>query len=330
MNNPSVPFRLPKSFLRGRAANRILPADNLDVAGRKALRKLFMEMVRHQPGIVSGDDPLAIHDMRVALRRMRAAFELFGQAFPRKAVKNYGRFLKDLGGLLGVVRDTEVLIGNAQAYLETLPAAQRPAFQPLIDFLQARREAGRGPLLDFLAGKEYLDFTQEFPIFLSETETTQLQAGEPSRVSELAPLLIMERLGKIRSFDGHLASLSLEQLHALRGSIKRLRYALEFFREPLGPQAGVLITGLKGVQDHLGHLNDANVAAQAIQEFINDWDTRQFAQPAYERLSSVPFLPYLTRTLSQRDELVQTFPAVWEQFNTIDFRRRLARALARL
>ena len=330
MNNSSLPFRLPKSFLRGRAANRILPADNLDVAGRKALRKLFMEMVRHQPGILGGDDPLAIHDMRVAVRRMRAAFELFGQAFPRKAVKGYGRFLKDLGGLLGVVRDAEVLIGNGQAYMESLPQAQRQSFIPLLDFLQATREAGRVPLLGFLAGKEYLAFTQEFPLFLSETHSAEAQAGEASRVSELAPILLLERLSQIRSFDGHITSLSLDQLHALRGGTKRLRYALEFFQEPLGPQTTVLIAALKEVQNHLGKLNDAHVAAQASQEFIKDWDTRQSARPAYDGLSSAPFLPYLTRTLSQRDELVQSFPAVWQKFNTIDFRRRLARTLARL
>ena len=330
MNSVTLPFHLPKSFLRGRAANRILPVDALDVAGRKALRKLFVEMARHQPGIVAGDDPLAIHDMRVAVRRMRAAFELFGQALPRKAIKSYGRSLKELGGLLGAVRDLDVLIANGQAYLETLPQDQRPAFQPLIDFTQSRRDTARGPLLAFLAGEEYAAFTREYPVFLSETQPAASQPGQLSRVSELAPLLILERLGQARSFDGHVTSLSLEQLHALRGAIKRLRYAIEFFQEPLGPQAVALIAGLKGVQGHLGRLNDANVAAQSIQEFITDWDARQLALPAYERRSSVPFLPYLTLTLSQRDELVQAFPAIWEQFNAGDFRRRLSHALARL
>jgi len=330
MNKSSVPLRLPKTFLRGRQANRVLPADALNAAGRKVLRRLFMEMVRNQPGIVSGDDSLAVHDMRVAVRRMRAALDLFEQAFPRKTVKVYGRSLKELGGLLGVVRDTEVMIANSQAYRDSLPKVQHPAFQPLLDLFQSRRETGRQPLLEFLAGQKYLDFLQEFPVFLSEEKSSRSQAGKLSRVSELAPLLIMERLSEVRSFDGHIENLSIEQLHSLRGSTKRLRYALEFFQEPLGPQTAVLISNLKEVQGHLGRFNDAEAAAQAIQEFINDWDMRQWALPASEKASSVPFLPYLTRTLSQRDELVRTFPPVWVQFNTADFRRRLGRALARL
>lgn len=326
----SIPFRLPRSFLRGRRANRVLPDDTLEAAGHKVLRRLFMEMARHQPGLSQGDHPASVHDMRVAVRRMRAAFELFEQAFPRKSVKVYGRFLKDLGSLLGSVRDAEVILGNAQAYLETLPEGQRAGFQPLPDFFRARRDAGLQPLLGFLAESRTLAFVTEFPVFLSETKSKSPQAGKPSRVSDVAPLLILERLSEVRSFDGHIERLSTGQLHALRGDIKRLRYALEFFQEPLGPQSALLIADLKNVQTHLGQLNDAGLAAQAIQGFIDDWNARQAQLPAAAKSSSVPFLPYLTQILARLDGLVQTFPQAWAQFNTVDFRRRLGRAIARL
>ena len=329
-NAHPVPLHLPKAFLRGRRANRVLPGDAFDAAGRKVLRRLYMEMARHQPGIVGSHDKRAVHDMRVAVRRIRAAFDLFEQYFPRKAVKTYGRFLKELGGLLGAVRDTDVMIENGQAYAESLPEAQRAAFEPLIDFIKTQRAAARQPLSDFLTGGKYLDFTGEFPIFLSDPGSKGSRAGHLSRVSELAPLLILERLGEVRSFDGHIESLSIEELHGLRGSIKRLRYALEFFQEPLGPQAAVLISNLKNVQNHLGQLNDASLAAGAIQGFIDQWNARQTGLPASEQSSSVPFLPYLTETLSKMDVLVQGFPAAWEQFNTADFRKRLARAIGRL
>ena len=329
-NENSLPFHLPKSFLRGRRANRVLPSDSFDTAGRKGLRRLFMEMARHQPGIVQSNEKRAIHDMRVAVRRMRAAFDLFEPHFPRKAVKTYGRFLKELGALLGAVRDTDVMIENGQAYAESLPEAQRVAFEPLIDFIKSQRATAREPLSDFLVGAKYLDFTGEFPVFLSDPGSEGSRAGHLSRVAEVAPLLIMERLGEVRSFDGHIESLSITQLHGLRGSIKRLRYSLEFFQEPLGPQTAVLISNLKNVQNQLGQLNDASLAAKAIQGFIDEWNARQAGLPAAEQSSSVPFLPYLTETLSKIDGLVQGFPATWGQFNTLDFRKRLSRAVARL
>jgi len=333
MDQPLLPFSLPKSFPRSRRANRVQAGDAIDAAGRKVLRKLFLEMAGHQAGVLGGTDPEAVHDMRVTIRRMRADLDLFEPFLPKKAVKFQGRALKQLGGALGQVRDLEVMIGNAQAYQQTLPKTHQAAFIPLLDFLQARRTAAREPLLKLLESGEFISYLQETIVFLSEPSAAgplPSMPGEPSRVCELVPGLIFERFGVVRSFEVHIAGLSLEQLHALRGSLKRMRYALECFQEPLGPQASLLVTTLKDLQDHLGQLNDANVAARTVQEFLQEWEAGQSEQAAAGRSSSVPFLTYLTRLLEQRDELVRSFPERWHAFNTVDFRHRLTRAVARL
>jgi len=333
IDQPSLPLAFPKTFPRGQRANRVLAGDRIDAAGRKVLRKLFMEMAGHQASVLSGTDPEAAHDMRVTVRRMRAALDLFEDFLPHRATKTQVHALKQLGGLLGEVRDLEVMLAGAQAYLQSLAKTQQLAFAPLPDFLQARQSAAREPLLALLEGAEFADYLQASIRFLSEdpgTTPAPVKPGRPGRVCELVPGLIHERFGVLRTFEAQLTGLSLEQLHELRGAVKRLRYAIECFQEPLGPQARLLLACVKQVQDHLGWLNDANVAARMVQEFLQQHETGQSEQAAASRISSVPFLTYLTRMLERRDELVRTFPEVWASFDTFDFRQRLGRTLARL
>jgi len=333
MDQPTFPFVLPKTFPRGQRANRVLAGDAIDVAGRKVLRKLFMEMAGHQAGVLGGTDLEAVHDMRVSVRRMRAALDLFDDFLPHKAVKAQLHALKDLGGALGQVRDLEVMLGNAQAYYQSQPTAQQAAFTPLLDFLQARRLTAREPLLTLLEGAEFAAYLQESIHFLGQepgSAPTPAKPGEPGRVCELTPRLVQARFGVVRSFGTQLSGLSLEQLHELRGAVKRLRYSIETFQEPLGPQARLLLATIKGVQDHLGRLNDASVAAGMVQEFLKEHEARQSEQAAAGQSSSVPFLTYMTHLLEQRDGLVHSFPEAWAAFDTFDFRQRLGRTLARL
>ena len=333
MDQPLYPFALPKAFPRSRRANRVLAADRLDAAGRKVLRKLFLDMAGHQAGVLGGTDPQAIHDMRVTVRRMRAALDLFEDFLPSKTVKFQKQSLKKLGGALGAVRDIEVMLVNARAYQTALPKSHQPAIMPLLDFFEARRAAARAPLVELLESGDFISYLQATIVFLGEPAAdgfVPAVPGRPSRVCDLVPALILERFGMVRSFEEHVVGLSLEQLHALRGGLKRLRYAVECFQEPLGPQARLLMETLKDLQDHLGKLNDADVAARTVQAFIQEREDGQPERAAAGTSSSVPFLTYLTRLLEQRDELVRTFPGSWSAFNTIDFRQRLSRSVARL
>ena len=73
----------------------IHPHDLLSEAGRKVMRYHFAEMLRHEAGTRLGEDIEALHDMRVATRRLRAAFEVFGSAFDKKALKPHLDGLRD-------------------------------------------------------------------------------------------------------------------------------------------------------------------------------------------------------------------------------------------
>ena len=74
----------------------------------------------------------------------------------------------------------------------------------------------------------------------------------------------------VRAYEPVLRWADVETLHDLRIAAKWLRYTIEFVREPLGPDAGPVIERIVALQDHLGWLNDADVASGLARAFLID------------------------------------------------------------
>jgi len=89
-------------------------------AGRKVLRFHLARMLAREPGTRAGIDPEELHGMRVATRRMRAAWRVFGDAYNPDRTKVYRRRLRELAALLGGVRDLDVLIEATEAYAQAI------------------------------------------------------------------------------------------------------------------------------------------------------------------------------------------------------------------
>jgi CHAD domain-containing protein len=119
-------------------------------------------------------------------------------------------------------------------------------------------------------------------------------------------------------------SATLEQLHALRIEFKKLRYAVEFFREILRQGGQKVIGVLKTMQDHLGDLNDAQVATQLLSDFLGHMEFSHMDMPLSERRNPEPVVVYLAAKHAERHRLMRTFPEAWAQFNQPEFRQNLA------
>ncbi len=308
------------------------PKDPMAEAGRKVLRFHFARMLASEEGTRQGTDIEALHNMRVATRRMRAAFDVFRPWYRPRVVRPFIKGLRATGRALGDVRDLDVFMAKAQTYLKTLPEAERGGLEPLLEAWQARREQARARMLAYLDGEAYARFVERFYAFL-ENEAAGLRKespDRPARVREAAPVLIYERLAHVLAYEPLLEQASIEQLHALRIAFKRLRYTLEFFREVLGPQAAAALKDIKAMQDHLGDLNDADVACDLLNRFLADWDERQRALPLSERQNPEPLVAYLAVQHARRHRLMTTFPRAWRRTLRPAFRRSLALAVAEL
>jgi CHAD domain-containing protein/transposase-like protein len=308
----------------------VQPDDSLAEAGRKVLRYHFVQMLRKEAGTRDGGDIEELHDMRVATRRMRAAFEVFEDAFTSKAIRTHLKGLRKTGRTLGRVRDMDVFMEKAHHYLDSLSEEHRDGLRPLLHSWEQTREAGREVMVKYLDSQEYEAFKLRFDDFLNTpgAGARPVHEATPSLVREVAPGLIYERYAAVRAFDTILESASLEQFHALRIEFKKLRYTVEYFREVLGPQAGDVIEELKALQDHLGDLNDANVATHLLRDFLEEWDTLQAGLPVEERQTPEPILDYMAYRYAERQRLMLTFEETWKRFNSPEFRQNLAMAVS--
>lgn len=312
----------------------ILPEDAMSEAGRKILHFHFLEMVKHEAGTLRGEDIEELHDMRVATRRMRAALDIFATFFRNKTIQPILQTLKTTGRTLGEVRDLDVSLEKANAFLERLPIEQRSGLNPLLDHLRARLDRARQGLLNHLNSQVYLDFKTNFTLFLETPGMGAIRLRKGAQVQTtvrfLAPPLIYSRLASVMAFDSILNTASYAQLHALRIEFKKLRYTLEFFKEVLGVESLPIIDEIKKLQDHLGELNDANVACQTITRLLKKWDINQSSFPLLKRLNPEPVVIYLAHHYAERYRLMLAFPETWQQFSRPELRQNLAKAVSSL
>lgn len=312
----------------------VQPDDSLAEAGRKVLRYHFAQMLLHEGGTRLGEDIEELHDMRVATRRMRAAFEVFEDAFSPKATKPLLKGLRNTGRKLGTVRDLDVFIEKAQHYMETLSEEKRLGLQPLLQSWAKQRQAAQLDLIAYLDDAKYARFKEDFFAFVNTPGAGARDASGagfvPNRVRDIVPVLIYTRLAAVRAFDSILETATLEQFHALRIEFKKLRYTVEFFREVLGKEAKAIIDDLKGIQDHLGDLNDAQVATRILDDFLVEWDQQQNNLPVSQRQSPEAILNYMIYRYNERQRLMQSFRDTWAHFNRPEFQQNLALAVATL
>ncbi len=313
----------------------ILPAtpgieadDTMAEAARKTFLFHFRQMLVHEPGTRQGEDIEALHDMRVATRRMRVAARVFVKYLDSEATRPFKAELKRAGGVLGNARDLDVFWEKAARYQDAFPEGERPDLSPLRAAWEAARQRAQEQMLSYLDGDDYQHLKEAFGAYLQlpwpDVSPPLNAKGEPAphRTRHVAPALIARCLTDLRSYDEWFQGpdVPLQRYHRLRITSKRLRYTLEYFREVLGPDAQALINEIKQLQDHLGDLQDAVVAANILRDFLA-WGTWGHTE------SEIPPRPivapgvaaYLTARQTEVQRQIETFPELWGRYTSREF-----------
>ncbi|HEV8490104.1 MAG TPA: CHAD domain-containing protein [Candidatus Limnocylindrales bacterium] len=298
--------------------------DHLAEAGRKVLRFHLARMLAHEAGTRSGDDPEDLHSMRVATRRMRAAWRVFGDTFRAGRTRRHRARLRELAGRLGAVRDMDVLIEGAESWAGDQPDRDREALEPLVATWRRYRDDARVLLVRELDSDAHARFVEAFRVFVQTEGEAVRPVGrtEPHHVRDTAPSRVLAAYERVRAYEPVLRWADVETLHDLRIAAKWLRYTLEFFREALGPDTGLLVPRVVALQDHLGYLHDADVASSMARSFLVERgaDLDQAEAAAVER-----FLASRDREVSR---LRGSVAGPWRGVVGPAFRHRLGRALA--
>ena len=331
---PEIPIRLEIPFPEPRKLIGINPDDTLAEAGKKVWLYFFAEMLSHEQGTLLGENVEELHDMRVATRRMRSAFDIFGPAFDGKAMKRHLNGLRTIGRVLGQVRDMDVILENAITYQMKMKENARPGLEPLLNSWNVLIDGHRKKMIKHLQSEAYRNIKENFNIFLQVSENVKhfdsQNSGAMSRVRDTVPVLVYSRYAAVKAYEFNLPTASVTQLHALRIEFKKFRYTLEYFREILGEGVSQAINELKQLQDHLGELHDADVACQLVRGFLKKWDEEQTLKPIHERLNPEPIVIYLASLHAERYHLMRSFPELWQKFSQLEFRQNIAQSISQL
>ena len=314
--------------------------DSMSEAARKTLLFYFQRMVDHEAGARAGKDIEELHDMRVAIRRMRAAFRVFADYVDMDTLKPFSKTLRRTGRALGAVRDLDVFRLKTQHYLDALPPSRQNELEPLLAAWQSEHRARRAEMLAHLVSEDYARFKETFGEFLDTPGAGALPRASaeeepvPYRVRHILPGVLFTSYALVRAYDERLseANVPLARYHQLRISSKRLRYTLEFFRELLGGKAKPLIERTKRLQDHLGNLQDAVVACNVLRSFLmwGTWRHKSHESPSAKIIVAPGVAAYLAARQAEIQELLKGFPPQWSDISGTQFNQQLAALVAAL
>lgn len=202
-------------------------------------------------------DPEYVHQMRVALRRMRAAFGLL--RFMACDRPDWLGELKWLMGELAAARDWDVFVtqtlARVRAHLE-----QPERLDALTEAAAAlRREAN-------VRAQAALYSARLVRLWLKVEHTLATLPPVAVTTAAWAQTALQRRHRRLLRLGERLSSLTAVERHALRIAAKKLRYGAEFFAGRHPKAARRFIRRLAALQDVLGVLNDAAVTARCLDE----------------------------------------------------------------
>jgi len=331
---PQEPSTAPQAERISAAGHSIGPRslgvqadDSLPEAARKVLKFHFIRMRAKEKGTRDGSDVEDLHQMRVSTRRMRAAWRVFDDAFKRAKTQKLRRRLRMLADRLGAVRDLDVLIEGLESYRAGLDPEQQPGLEPLLAVWRRQRAAARDLLIAELDSHRYAAFIEGMKDFLeagSNEAATVASPTLPHRMRDRVPSQIWAAYEAVRAYELVLPWADVETLHQLRIATKWLRYDLEFFGETLGPDSERLLERVVALQDFLGCLNDADVAAKLARDVLVA-RAGELSRPEAEAIGA--YLHSRERELARRR---RALGPVWRAVAGAPFRRALGRATAAL
>ncbi len=229
-------------------------------------RASLQQLMANEPALVRAQDPGAVHQMRVAIRRLRAAVALFRKAIKDKDRKRITRELRWLARNLGDARELDVFLETDVARLRRKRPKNDDA-AALAAHFETEREAAYGRILAIMSGPRYRTLLLDTLAWIECGAWQRKSATRKARampVWTLARDNLARRSSDVRRRARNLSSLEVKERHALRLDVKKLRYAAEFFApvfsardEKSAKRAAKFVKALEQMQERLGALNDA-------------------------------------------------------------------------
>ena len=242
---------------------------------RASLDQRLRALLTHEPGTRTGEDIEDLHQMRVAVRRMRATLKAARPLLDAAWSDDLRAELGWLGGALGPVRDLDVLLLRLHREIASLPPDEQNAGGALLDALERERTTARAAMLEALTAPRCSGLLER----LAETVSAPLPTPAPGDAPQpaLVDLVRAEARKLRRAVEKAGDDPPDEVLHALRIRGKRVRYTGELVAPslrgtPAGKQVKRLLSATTTLHEVLGDHQDACVAEQRIRGLLAGLD----------------------------------------------------------
>jgi CHAD domain-containing protein len=235
----------------------------------KRWHDLVVELVARDVGVRLGDGE-SVHKMRVAIRRLRSTLRTFTPVLDKASA----RWLRDelgwLGGVLGPVRDADVLRGHLENLVDSLPAAEvlGPVRDEIASHFAEARQKALADALEAMRSERYLSLLD---VLRAVSLAPPTRPKAELSINKGAPWLLrrdLERVAlRVEAADGiEDWAERARALHEVRKAAKGMRYAGETFQPVLGKPAARIARRFEAIHEMLGSGQDAVTARSLLHE----------------------------------------------------------------
>ena len=247
-----------------------------DATAEEAFRATLLHCLRHiarNVPAVEARDPEGVHQLRVGLRRLRAALVAFGDVFYVEALHPLRERAKALARQLSPTRDLDVFGDDLLPEVEQA-VLEEPGLARLRELLEEDRTAKWDDAVACVHSEEFTGFlidlaaAAEARIWHDHAAPEKLvEMVEPA--TQVARRILDKRLSKAKKHAKHLEAMSADDRHELRIQMKKLRYSADFYA-PLYDRKEVapFLKQLSELQDIFGGMNDAEMARKIVKDLV--------------------------------------------------------------
>ncbi len=250
----------------------------------QAIAKHYKKFVKRETEVSQTKDPEQLHQMRVELRRLRTAIQVFAPVVKLpQSMQN--KQLSKIARCLGVVRDLDVLLEQLQNnYLNILPTNEAKQLKEFTHKLQKQREKANHEVKAMLASDSYQSVKQTLQSWLDQPKFRAIAAIP---LPYAFPTLLLPLLSQLLLHPGWFVGVEFlpsahqflqvdyaylvshqSELHDLRKKIKQVRYQAEFFLEFYGDDFAQRVKDFARAQTILGFIQDRFVLSAILLQML--------------------------------------------------------------
>ncbi|MBM4032765.1 MAG: CHAD domain-containing protein [Planctomycetes bacterium] len=305
---------------RGLAAPALPPNPRAVDVALRVLKTQWATFTSRLYGLRYEEDLEYVHELRVALRRLRAALRAF-RGLLDGLVPGLRRGMEELADALGSVRDADVFLAFVRDYAAGAPEGHQPYLRGLVRSERRKRRGHFRALLAIVEAGRFAAFRARCDALLAGGLSPAPGAADET-IAARAPRMLLKQLAALRKHGRDISRYSARQQHLLRIQCKKLRYTAEFLADAYPAGLDRIIAPMTAMQDALGEVHDCDVYTERVEQY-----DRRRPKARHDPHGAGAKAALLSFLRERREHALQSAVATWRESARDKALRKAAKAL---